>query len=329
LASTKTIASRIHDLTDVNVTLKINGTFNGDLYAYLVHRSGFSVLLNRVGKRAGDPLGYSDDGVDIKLDDQAASDVHVYRLAISGNHTTPLVGPLTGSWKPDGRLVDPDLVLDTDPRTELLSSFNGENPTGDWTLFVADLSAGDVSTLVSWGLELCGPVNRAPIARNNGAATSQDKPVGIALHKLLDDDSDPEGDTLSVISVTSSTNGANVQLTGTNVIYTPTPGFVGLDRFSYTISDGHSATATADVEVIVLDGGVPSGNSVMIQAVPGGFRVRFAGIPGYKYDLQRSPTLSPAMWTTIATLTAPLHGIMEYVDTTIMPTAFYRTVPSP
>src|SRR4030095_2852575 len=41
-------------------------------------------------------------------------------------------------------------------RTGLLSSFNGLNPNGEWTLFLADLSPLDTSTLVSWGLELCG-----------------------------------------------------------------------------------------------------------------------------------------------------------------------------
>jgi len=33
-------------------------------------------------------------------------------------------------------------------------SFNGLNPNGTWTLFFADLSGGDASTLVSWGLDI-------------------------------------------------------------------------------------------------------------------------------------------------------------------------------
>src|SRR5690242_4320481 len=36
------------NITDVNVVLNVSGGYNGDLYAYLVHGSGFAVLLNRV-----------------------------------------------------------------------------------------------------------------------------------------------------------------------------------------------------------------------------------------------------------------------------------------
>jgi hypothetical protein len=40
-------------ITDVNVGLQLSGGWNGDLYAYLVHSSGFAVLLNRVGRGTG------------------------------------------------------------------------------------------------------------------------------------------------------------------------------------------------------------------------------------------------------------------------------------
>ncbi len=156
-ASVTNITSLIGGLTDVNVTLNVSGGWNGDLYAYLVHDSGFAVLLNRAGKRAADSLGYDDAGFNVTLDDQAANgDIHSYRLTLSTNHNTPLGGPLTGTWAPDGRTNDPANVLDTHPRTDLLGSFNGLNPNGEWVLFVADDASGDISTLVSWSLELCG-----------------------------------------------------------------------------------------------------------------------------------------------------------------------------
>ena len=163
LASTKTLTTTITALTDLNVFLNISGTYNGDLYAYLTYSSGFSVLLNRPGRRTADLTGYSDDGVNVTLDDAAGANIHTYRLTLNGNHTTPIGGQLTGSWRPDGRTTDPALVLDTpgagtDTPSAFLSSFNGLDPNGDWTLFVADLSGGDSHTLVSWGLEATGPV---------------------------------------------------------------------------------------------------------------------------------------------------------------------------
>jgi len=157
LASTRTFSTPIVALSDLNVTLNISGTFNGDLYAYLTHSNGFTVLLNRVGRRAADSLGYSDDGFDIRFDDEAAStNVHVYRLHLNGDHNTAISGALTNSWRPDGRTNDPGVVVDTDTPATSLASFDGLNPNGNWTLFVADLSGGDISTLVSWGLEATG-----------------------------------------------------------------------------------------------------------------------------------------------------------------------------
>jgi subtilisin-like proprotein convertase family protein len=35
-----------------------------------------------------------------------------------------------------------------------LSSFNGLSADGTWTLFLADMSASEESTLVSWGLQI-------------------------------------------------------------------------------------------------------------------------------------------------------------------------------
>jgi subtilisin-like proprotein convertase family protein len=149
------IASNIADL---NVTLNIQGDFNGDLYAYITHgASGFSVLLNRVGRTAANPDGYGDDGFNIKLDDQAGAtrDVHTYQVVLGG--ALPVGTQLTGSWLPDARNVLPTTVVNTDPRTATLQSFNGLDPNGSWTLFIADLSPGGNSTVVSWGLEVTVP----------------------------------------------------------------------------------------------------------------------------------------------------------------------------
>jgi subtilisin-like proprotein convertase family protein len=134
-------------IQDVNVTLNITGGWNGDLYAYLAHDSGFAVLLNRAGRTENALWGYGDGGVNVTLDDTAESgDIHLY----GGNSG----GPLTGLWQPDGRNADPASVTDATPQLALLSSFNGSDANGTWTLFFADLSGGGQSQLVSWGLEI-------------------------------------------------------------------------------------------------------------------------------------------------------------------------------
>ena len=63
-------------------------------------------------------------------------------------------GAVTGSYQPDGRAVNPATVLGTDLRTALLADFNGMDPSGDWTLFIADLNSGEQTTVSSWTLSL-------------------------------------------------------------------------------------------------------------------------------------------------------------------------------
>jgi hypothetical protein len=163
ISDSRTVSGVSGLITDVNVYLTLSADpdgFNGDLYVTLAHDSGFCVLLNRVGRRADGspdgPFGYGDPGINVKLDDGASNgDVHNYRVALFGSHTGGfLEGPLTGTWEPDARNVDPGSVLDSSGRGSFLSVFGGTPANGTWTLFAADLSGGGQTRLDSWGLEL-------------------------------------------------------------------------------------------------------------------------------------------------------------------------------
>ena len=157
LASVQTISTPISNLTDLKVSLKLSGTWNGDLYCFLTHGTGHSVLLNRVGRSSTSDLGYNDGGLDVTFDDTATNgDIHAYRLQLSSSQGTPISGPLTSVWAPDARVAYPTNVLDTDARSEFLASFNGVDPNGEWVLFVADMEAGDIHVLDSWSLEITG-----------------------------------------------------------------------------------------------------------------------------------------------------------------------------
>jgi len=150
----------------VTVSMKIVGTgagaFNGDYYAYLKHVSTdgtmtqLAVLLNRLGRSADLPSGYSDSGLDIVLADSADEDIHSYRFALSGGHNNPITGVLTGTWQADGRNLDPLAALDTSLRTTTLNSLGLGSPNGTWTLFVADAQAGGTGQLTDWKVTMQG-----------------------------------------------------------------------------------------------------------------------------------------------------------------------------
>lgn len=133
-------------ISHVTVTLFISGGWSGDLYAYLTNGSGFSVLLNRPGRDAGVEDGASASTITLTFSDDAALDLH----ALVDVQATSVVG----TWQPDARNVSPYSVVTSDDRTAFLSSFIGQDPTMDFTLFVADVSAGETSTLEAWGLEV-------------------------------------------------------------------------------------------------------------------------------------------------------------------------------
>lgn len=160
LSNTQGILLADGPIASVRVSLEIGAAsgefaFTGDLYAYLQHGSALSVLLNRPGRRPGESFGYDDDRtLSLTFNDSAPHDIHSYRLPLTGSETTPLTGDLTGIWQPDGRAADPSVVLAGDARSAMLGSFSGADPSGHWTLFVADLSSGAVHELRSWGLEI-------------------------------------------------------------------------------------------------------------------------------------------------------------------------------
>jgi hypothetical protein len=157
VAETISLGPSIQSITDVQLTLDIGGTsfyqpFNGNYYAYLTHGTGFAVLLNRVGVTASSPFGYSNEGMDVTFSD-SGPDIHNYQshaYSLNGN------GQLTGTWGPDGRPASPFTVLDTSPRSALLSSFDGEDSSGDWILFIEDCSPGGIGNLDSWSLRVTG-----------------------------------------------------------------------------------------------------------------------------------------------------------------------------
>ena len=117
------------------------------------------MLLNRLGVTATSPYGSADSGFDVTFSDSAATDIH---SASAGG------GVLTGTFQPDARNVSPFSVLDTSPRTAFLSSFNGLDPNGAWTLFIADVSPVGIGTLDSWGLTIDGT---GPAGMPDGGST--------------------------------------------------------------------------------------------------------------------------------------------------------------
>jgi hypothetical protein len=179
-------------------------------------------------------------------------------------------------------------------------------------------------------------VNRSPAAVPNTAGTRQGQTLSISAGKLLHNDTDADGNTLTVLSVSSpSAQGKSVTLADGVVTYAAGD-FHGVDTFTYTASDGFGGMTLGTVTVTVAagtTGGVSLNIVGTISVANNTFAIRFAGIPGYTYTVERTDTLSPPDWQKAGNRTAPLEagtwgiGIFEFSEETGgAASRFYRTV---
>ena len=184
----------------------------------------------------------------VAVDDTAttAEDTAV-SIAVLGNDTDVDGDPLTvtsASATNGTVVVEADGSLTYTPDAD----FSG---TDAITYEISDGAGGTASGSVAMTV---GAANDAPVAVDDTATTSVDTPVSI---DALGNDTDLDGDTLSVTS-TSATNGTVVVEADGSLTYTPDAGFTGADVISYEISDGAGGTATGSVLMSVTAEAPPS-----------------------------------------------------------------------
>ena len=174
--------------------------------------------------------------------------------AQTAEDTPVTIAVLTNDSDPDGDTLTVAGVSEPAHGTAVLTetgavrytpepNFNG---TDGFTYVVGDGSGLTAQAAVDVTVR---PVDDPPEAVDDAAQTAEDTPVTIAV---LTNDSDPDGDTLTVAGVSEPVHGTAV-LTETGAVrYTPEPNFNGTDRFTYVVGDGSGLTAQAAVDVTVL-----------------------------------------------------------------------------
>ncbi|MBP0003338.1 MAG: tandem-95 repeat protein [Cyanobacteria bacterium SBC] len=120
-------------------------------------------------------------------------------------------------------------------------NFNGSD---SFVYEVIDNQGGSATATVNLSIN---PVNDAPVAVDDSASTAENTAVTL---DVLSNDTDIDGDTLSVSSVGTPTNGTVALNPDGTVTYTPNAGFSGTDNFTYEVSDGN-LTDTATVALAV------------------------------------------------------------------------------
>jgi hypothetical protein len=133
----------------------------------------------------------------------------------------------------------------TDEKDETLVSFTPQPGfTGDPTSisYTVQDSGGRTSNPATITIDY------VPVAVNDSATTSGTTPVTI---NVLANDHDVDSTSLSLVSVGQGAHGSVSANANNSVTYRAVPGFVGVDTFSYTVSDSLGARASAVVTVTV------------------------------------------------------------------------------
>jgi hypothetical protein len=96
----------------------------------------------------------------------------------------------------------------------------------------------------------------------------EDTAFSIPASSLLANDTDADGDTLTIQSVQGALHGS-VALVAGSVVFTPAANYSGPASFTYTVSDGNGGTSTATVNLVVApvnDAPVAVGDTLVLAA---------------------------------------------------------------
>ena len=229
----------------------INGIAEGDRSGYSVSSAGdvngdgIDDLI--IGATSADPNGIS-----------SAGQSYVVFGSNSGFDPASTSGDLNGS---NGFAINGIAAFDSSGNS--VSKAGDVNGDGFDDLIIGAVAAdgnGIINAGQSYVLfgQASSPTNQPPVANSDSATTAQNTAVTIADSTLLANDTDADGDSLSLTGVSNAVNGS-VTVSDGNVIFTPSTNFTGNASFDYSISDGKGGTSSANVSVAV--GGTQIGGS--------------------------------------------------------------------
>ena len=173
------------------------------------------------------------------------------------------------------------------------ANYNGSDT---FTYTISDGQGGTATATVAITVK---PVNDAPVANGDQAATNEDTVLQIA--NVTANDTDVDGNTLTVASFTQATHGTVALGQNGGFVYTPAANYNGSDSFTYTISDGQGGTATATVAITVkpVNDAPVAGND--LATTPENTPLQITNILGNDTDVDGNAL-------TIASFTQAAHG---------------------
>ena len=174
--------------------------------------------------------------------------------SLGTNEDTPIGITLTGS-DPDNDPIT--FAVATYPAHGTLSGtvpnltympvldYNGPD---SFTFTVNDGQATSAPATVSIAVSA---VNDPPTGRTDNYQTAVNRRLVVRKPGVLKNDTDPDGDSLTAMLVTTTPNGSLTFLTDGSFTYVPRAGFDATDGFTYEVSDGKASSGPVTVTITV------------------------------------------------------------------------------
>lgn len=220
-------------LSDLNVQVRINHTYDRDVTLALQHPDGTEVLLVR--RRGGSSNNFGTgtgacENLTYTIFDQEA-----------GASITNGSAPFAGTYRPEATLA----------------TFNGKPLNGTWRLRMRDETTQDVGTNLCWAIRAtyeqrtvdCHAfLNQAPTVTGATHLLVQTAFTNFALQG-----SDADGQAITFLTRTAPAHGVLEVLGLTNgwSRYQPVHGFQGTDVFDFVATDGIATSAPAVVSMVI------------------------------------------------------------------------------
>ena len=124
---------------------------------------------------------------------------------------------------------------------------------------ITNAAGGDGADVGAFEVQGACFTNSPPTALNDNYNMDQDTTLSVAVPGVLGNDSDPDGDTLNVVLVGGPASAQSFALHADGSFdYTPNPGFIGMDTFTYKANDGSADSNVATVTIAIADTQPPS-----------------------------------------------------------------------
>ncbi len=155
----------------------------------------------------------------------------------------------------DGQNVNPGDTVDVGYGTVTLNEDGSATFTPDqnWNgteTFEYTISDGTETATATATIDI-DAVNDPPVANDDSFSGEEDSPITFTAQDLLGNDTDADGDTLTITSFEQPDNGTITDNGDGTFTFTPDADWNGQTDFNYTITDGNGGTSTATVTIDV------------------------------------------------------------------------------